>query len=125
GRGTERRHTVLGQRGRDFADRAASVQRVRALDTMHVHVDESGNNDVPRQVDMLDTGAAGPRACHDIDDALALEDERAGAANSIRKHQIRTRENDHCNVIYRECTFLASTWAAPRRCACWLTKKAA
>ena len=124
GRGTERRHTVLGQRGGDFGDRAALVQRVRAVDTMHVHVDESWNNHVSRQVEMLDTGAAGPCASHHVDDAVVLEHERAGAANSIRKHQIRARENDHCNVIYRECTFLASTWAAPRRYACWPTKTA-
>src|SRR5687767_5340810 len=87
----ESRHP-LGQ-GRD---RAAAVQRVRALEAMYVNVYKTRDDVVAGKWEVERLRIA-PAAGGDLGDPVPLEHERASAEHSIREHQIRARQEDHAD----------------------------
>jgi hypothetical protein len=62
---------------------------------MHVNIDETGDDGVVVEIEMLKAGGRRPRASRDLDDAVALENERAWALDAIRKDEISARQDDH------------------------------
>ena len=87
-------------------DRILAVERVGAVDAVHVDVDEPGHDQVPRQLEVIHAAAGRARTGGDIDDLFAVEDERARTEHAIGQHDIGAREDDHA-------TASAATRAAP------------
>ena len=100
----KRRHAILRQPLSERRDRVAAVQRVDALDPVHVNVDETRHDDVAAQIcSMLAGHAVAPvtrpsrRTLHrsNVSDPIAVDDERALLLNSPGQHEIGARQDDH------------------------------
>jgi hypothetical protein len=70
-------------------DRIFAVERVGPFDAVYVDVDEPGHDEVPRQVEVMLAAAGRARTPGDMDDLLAVEDERALAEHAIGQYDVR------------------------------------
>ena len=92
GRRTERRHAVLrksfGNR-RDRTSRCGGIQRVDSLDAVNVDVDEAGHDVMSVEREQRMRVAGRRRVGADLDDPIAVDDERARRQDAVRQHQRR------------------------------------
>ena len=93
-RRTERGDPVARQAPGHVANRVGAVERVHTLDAVHVDVDEAGDDVVAREVE--GAGRPPPRGRRgNLDDAIAVDDDRAGVEHAVRQDEVRAGEGNH------------------------------
>ena len=89
---TERRDAVPRQLRRNRRYRAASIERIDAVDAVHVDVDEAGNDAVAveskRRQRVATRDCSRNRPGPNLSDAIAVDDEGAGRKNPVRQHEL-------------------------------------
>jgi hypothetical protein len=97
-RRTERGDAITRQSSRDRGDRVASVEGIHAVDAVHVHVDETGDDVVPVKGEQRVGMARGRRVGPDFSDPPLVDDQRARREDAVGQHQGCTRQDDHRNA---------------------------
>ena len=92
---TKRGHPMLRQTLGERGDCVTAVQRVDAVDPVHVHVDEPRHHDVAPQIDR--TRCTGCTHCTrpNLSNPIAVDHERARFLDASGQHEIGAGQDDH------------------------------
>ena len=72
----------------DGPHRLVSIHNVGAMHAVHVHIDEAGDDVMIAEVEMQRTAVGRPVSGDDVDDAVGVDDDGAGADDPVREYEI-------------------------------------
>ena len=86
----------FGRMRRDPRHRLLVVEHIDALDAVDVHVDETGNDHVTREIEIGGAGGFVDGAIVNGFDAAVADDDRAGVDDAVRQDEDRRRRERSC-----------------------------